>query len=148
VTFDLMVHDIDLALALIGEPQPVTLEAEGRTERGDSLDAVRMQARFAGGTELELSASRIADDRRRTMRVEYDAGTVEIDFVARRFENTTGYALNAAFLDTPEGRDPLGANVARFIDAALGRRPAPAVSGPDGAAAARLAEQVDQAAAR
>ena len=147
VTFDLMVHDLDLALTLITQPEARTLSVEGKSERSDSLDEVRMSARFANGAELELKASRIADERRRGMVVEYEDGVIEIDFVARTFKNTTGYDLNPDYADTPEGRDPLGANVARFVDAVLGRASAPAAPGEAGAAAVRFAERIDAMAA-
>ena len=146
VTFDLMVHDLDLALTLIGQTDAETLSVEGKTERSDSLDEVSMSARFSNGAELELKASRIADDRRRGMVVEYEAGVIEIDFVARTFKNTTGFDLNPDYMDTPEGRDPLGANVARFVEAVLGRATGPAAPGEAGAAAVRFAERIDAAA--
>jgi len=143
VTFDLMVHDMDLALTLIGQTDPVSLSAQGRIEQSDKFDDVTMQAVFENGAELHLHATRIAQGRHRTMRVEYDSGVIEIDFIARTFENSTGFDLNPDYLDTPEGKDPLGANVAAFIDAVLGRASAPAVTGRAGAAAVALAERTD-----
>ena len=143
VTFDLMVHDLDLALTLIGQSEAESLSVDGKTERSDSLDKVSIQARFANGAALELKASRIADDRRRGMVVEYEQGVIEIDFVARTFKNTTGFDLNPDYMDTPEGRDPLGANVARFVDAVLGRVSGPAAPGEAGAAAVKFAERID-----
>jgi hypothetical protein len=105
---------------------------------------VSIEARFENGAALELKASRIADDRRRGMVVEYDSGVIEIDFVARTFKNTTGFDLNPDYMDTPEGRDPLGANVARFVDAVLGRvRTVPPRPGEAGAAAVRFAQRID-----
>ena len=80
------------------------------------------------------------------MVVEYEAGVIEIDFVARTFKNTTGFDLNPDYMDTPEGRDPLGANVARFVEAVLGRATGPAAPGEAGAAAVRFAERIDAAA--
>ena len=147
VTFDLMVHDLDLALTLIGQAVAETLSVDGKTERSDSLDDVSIVARFENGAVLELKASRIADDRRRGMVVEYENGVIEIDFVARTFNNTTEFDLNPDYMDTPEGRDPLGANVARFVDAVLGRADGPAASGEAGAAAVRFAARIDAMAA-
>jgi len=147
VTFDLMVHDLDLALTLIGQSEPESLTVKARTEKSNLFDDVTMWATFENGAELELHASRIAEGRHRTMRVEYDAGVIDIDFIARSFENTTGFDLNADYLETPEGKDPLGANVSAFIDAVLGRAPEPAVTGQAGAAAVSVAEMIDAVAA-
>lgn len=147
VTFDLMVHDLDLALTLIGQTEPQSLTVKARKERSDFFDDVTMYATFENGAELELHATRIAEGRHRTMRVEYETGVIDIDFIARSFENTTGFDLNADYLDTPEGKDPLGANVSAFLDAVLGRASSPAVTGQAGAAAVALAEQIDAAVA-
>ena len=147
VTFDLMVHDLDLALTLIGQTEPESLTVKARKERSDFFDDVTMYATFENGAELELHATRIAEGRHRTMRVEYETGVIDIDFIARSFENTTGFDLNADYLETPEGKDPLGANVSAFLDAVLGRVPAPAVTGQAGAAAVAMAELIDAAVA-
>jgi hypothetical protein len=64
---DLMIHDIDLALA------HVTL--------GD-------------GSTLILEASRIAEVRERRMRLVYPSGEVEIDFLTGAFSNTTPFKLD------------------------------------------------------
>jgi len=148
ITFDLMVHDIDLALMLIGQNEPADLTAQGRVVKTNKLDDVTMQAVFDNGARLELNATRVADKRRRIMRLEYESGAIEIDFIARTFQNFTGFNLNSDYHSTPEGRDPLGANVAAFIDAVLGRADAPAVTGRAGAAAVALAERVDAAVTR
>lgn len=147
VTFDLMVHDLDLALTLIGQTEPESLTVKARKERSDFFDDVTMYATFENGAELELHATRIAEGRHRTMRVEYETGVIDIDFIARSFENTTGFDLNADYLETPEGKDPLGANVSAFLDAVLERVPAPAVTGQAGAAAVAMAELIDAAVA-
>ena len=80
------------------------------------------------------------------MRIVYPSGEVNIDFVARTFSNTTAFALDAGFADTPVGRDPLGANVARFLDAATGVALRPAVTGEEALAALDLILQIDAAA--
>ena len=79
------------------------------------------------------------------MRARYPSGEVKIDFIARSFENTTRFPLNAAFAETRIGADPLGANVAQFIDAVLGVAARPVVNGPEALAVLELALQVDNA---
>ncbi|MGD9981268.1 MAG: Gfo/Idh/MocA family protein [Hyphomonadaceae bacterium] len=143
VTLDLMVHDLDLALTLIGH-KPERLLATARPEHGRTADAIDARLAF-GEAEAVFVASRIAPERRRFMRAVYPSGEVNIDFLARTFENTTGFPLNAAFAETRIGSDPLGANVAQFIDAALGVAPRPAVDGEEALAVLELALAVDQA---
>jgi predicted dehydrogenase len=71
---------------------------------------------------------------------------VRVDFLARTFSNTTKFPLNANFTETPEGKDPLGANVARFIDAASGAKERPAVTGQEAFEVLKLALAIDGAA--
>ena len=117
VVLDLMIHDLDLALSLAdGEASKV--EAQSRALRGDLADESRAEITFHDGMIAAFSASRAADGRERTMRVVYPSGVVSIDFMQRTFENTTPFALNAAFAETPRGSDPLGASVSDFLAAA------------------------------
>jgi predicted dehydrogenase len=143
VTLDLMVHDLDLALKLMGR-KPEAVLALARTEHGRTADAIDARLAF-GGAEAVFVSSRVAPERRRFMRAVYPSGEVNIDFLSRAFENTTGFPLNSAFAETRVGADPLGANVAQFIDAVLGVAPRPAVDGEEALAVLELALQVDEA---
>ncbi len=145
VTLDLTVHDLDLALQLMQAP-PSRVTARGRAARGQSADTIEARLTFDDGAEALFVASRIAEERARTMRVVYPSGEVRIDFLARSFDNTTGFPLRADFAQTPSGRDPLGANVARFLDAVLGKAERPAVTGEEALAVLELALAVDAAA--
>jgi predicted dehydrogenase len=143
VTLDLMVHDLDLALKLLGA-KTQSVSASARHEHGRTADAIEAKLGFAGA-EAKFVSSRIASERKRTMRAVYPSGEVKIDFLARTFENTTNFPLNAAFAETRIGSDPLGANVAQFIDAVLGVAPRPAVNGEEALAVLALALEVDAA---
>jgi predicted dehydrogenase len=143
VTLDLMVHDLDLALRLIGH-QPERLLASARCEHGRTADAIDARLAF-GEAEAVFVSSRIAAERKRFMRAVYPSGEVNIDFLARTFGNTTGFPLNAAFAETRVGSDPLGANVGQFIDAVLGVASRPAVTGEEALAVLELALDIDRA---
>ncbi len=145
VTLDLMVHDFDLALQL-ARGDVVSVAAEGEARHAASPDTLRAEISFADGLKARFCASRIAEGRARTMRVVYPSGEVRVDFLQRTFENTSRAPLDANFADTAVGRDPLGANVVRFIDAALGVAPRPAVTGREAADALKLALDADKAA--
>lgn len=144
VTLDLAIHDADLAMRLM-QSAPTEVAARGQVVKSALFDTVESEAAFAGGAIVRLAASRVADTRRRTMRIVYPSGEVNIDFVARTFHNTTPFALDAGFADTPVGRDPLGANVARFLDAATGKAARPAVTGAEALAALDLVLKIDAA---
>ncbi|PZO49677.1 MAG: gfo/Idh/MocA family oxidoreductase [Alphaproteobacteria bacterium] len=143
VTLDLMVHDLDLALQLIGR-KPERITATARSEHGRTADAIEARLAF-GGAEAVFISSRVAEARRRFMRAVYPSGEVNIDFLTREFSNTTSFPLNAAFAETRIGSDPLGANVAQFIDAVLGVAKRPVVNGEEALAVLELALAVDDA---
>ena len=136
---DLMIHDIDLALAL-NPSEPLAVEAEG------GFEEVRAEVTLTDGSTVKLEASRIAQARERRMRIVFPSGEVEIDFVTRAFRNTTPFALDAGFTETPAGSNPLRASVAAFVAAVRGESPRPAVTGEEAAGALDLALAVEQAA--
>jgi predicted dehydrogenase len=143
VVIDLMIHDLDLALALTGAPV-LAVEADGACVSNDLLDEVQAEVVFDDGFTCELSASRVADARERSMRLVYPSGEVVIDFLKHAFSNTTPFALDASFEETPAGRDRLGASLAAFLAAVRGKA-SPLADGGDGARALDLALAVEQA---
>lgn len=143
---DLMIHDIDLALAL-SKAEPLAVEAAARTTHGRFIDEATAEITLGDGATLKLCASRIAEARARRMRIVLPSGEVEVDFVARTFVNTTPFPLNPDFANTPAGSDPLGASVAAFLAAVRGEAKRPAVTGEEAARALDLALAVEMAAA-
>jgi len=138
---DLMVHDIDLALSLTtGRSRLADCTANG------GWNGVRADVAFESGFEATFDVSREAAARKRTMRVVYLSGLVEIDFLARTFRNTTPFALNPDFADTPAGRDPLGASVQSFLMAVRGDAPRPVVNADEAIRALELGLAVETAA--
>lgn len=140
---DLMVHDIDLALSL-SAAKPLT--GAGRLAATGGWDDTRAEIAFDDGFTASFDVSRQAPGRRRTMRVVFPSGEVEIDFVARTFRNSTPFALDPDFAETPAGRDPLGASVASFLMAVRGQAPRPVVTAEEAIRALDLALGVEQAA--
>ena len=143
VTLDLMVHDLDLAIALAGGG---VTAVEGKTDKGrfGHPDIASARLTFDNGCVAELSASRVHHERDRKMRIEYETGVLEIDFVAKTFENATPYDLDPDFADAPSARDSLGANVNAFIASVLDGAPV-AVPGIAGLRALDAARAVDGA---
>lgn len=144
VVLDLMIHDIDLALA-ITSAQPTGIAATGAKADDGVWDTARAEVRFDDGFIAVFDATRQANERKRLMRVTYPSGVVEIDFVARSFHNTTPFPLNADFADTPAAADPLGASVEAFLMAVRGEAPRPMVDVEDAVAALKVALGVEAA---
>lgn len=85
VTLDLMIHDIDLVLSLVGSPV-VDVQAVGFTLFGPHEDMVQARLTFANGCVANLTASRASFEPSRQMRVFSDAGFVGIDFADRKLK--------------------------------------------------------------
>jgi predicted dehydrogenase len=137
-TLDLMIHDLDLALALT-DGDPLAVEGDG------NADAATAEVNFDNGFLANFAVSRVNDVRERTTTITYPSGVVKIDFLARTFTNTTPHKLNADFAETPAGKDPLGASVRQFLDAVKGDSPRPLVTGEEAGRALDLALAVEQA---
>lgn len=88
VTLDLMIHDLDLVIALSGS---AVKSVTGEVDKGrfGHPDVARAKLVFDNGCEADLTASRVHHERDRKMRVEYETGVLDIDFVAKTFENST-----------------------------------------------------------
>ena len=144
VVIDLMIHDLDLALALTGAA-PLAVEAEAACEANALFDRAEAEIIFDDGFTAVLSASRTAKVKARTVRLVYPSGEVVIDVLNRTFSNTTAFALNPVFAQTPAGRDPLGASLGAFLAAVRGERVGPLADAADGARALDLALAVERA---
>jgi predicted dehydrogenase len=82
VVHDLMIHDIDLVLAL--EPGRLErVEAQGILASGGHEDAARARLSFASGLVADLSASRISPVMRRAVTMWSENGVVAVDFNAK-----------------------------------------------------------------
>jgi predicted dehydrogenase len=105
---DLMIHDIDLLLDLIGAPV-VAAEAVGISVFGGHEDMATSRLRFASGCVAHLTASRVSPNPKRRLRIWAPEGYAGIDFFNRRLtlvqpsENLRRQGLDVSKLD-PLGR--------------------------------------------
>jgi len=151
VTLDLMIHDLDLALTLAAaKPGALDASARHRADEGyvaHGADEVTANVTFESGMQAVFTASRMAAQRERTMRLVYPSGEVFIDLLNRRFENGTPFALNADFAEADIAKDPLGTSVFRFLDTVRGTRERPLCWGSEALMALELALSIDDAVA-
>jgi len=111
VVLDLMIHDLDLVHRLV--PGAVTdVNANSRSVHGRLPDEVSAQLIFEDGQRVDLFASRVADARKRSMRLVYADGAIEVDFLTRTVRNSTSRVIRPLAL-----HDPLGESVAAFVTA-------------------------------
>jgi len=144
VVLDLMIHDLDLALA-IGRGQPFAVEGQGDRTIHELIDRAEAEVIFDDGFTARFRASRVAAAPERTMRIVYPSGEVRIDFLNGLFENTTAFPLDGGFAATPAGQDRLGASLMEFLRTVRGEAARPLADAQDGLRALDLALAVEQA---
>jgi len=80
---DLMIHDLDLMLTLVGSPV-VDVHAIGASVFGGNEDMVNARLTFQTGCVVHITASRIAARPKRRLRIWAPEGYAGIDFVTRK----------------------------------------------------------------
>ncbi len=139
---DLMVHDLDVVLALKQTP---VLEVAAENLGTEHSKAVLT---FSDGTKATLSASRTATERARDIEVTTRTKTVHVDYAERRAW-TTPIPNGAGSTSTPEtlrvgSGDPLQQQLAHFAACIHGVHP-PRVSGEHALATMKLAWRIQAA---
>jgi predicted dehydrogenase len=145
VIYDLMIHDLDILLALVKEPVE-EVKAVGIPVLTDKVDIAHARLEFAGGAVANVTASRVSTERVRKMRFFQQREYISLDY-ARRDALRVGVKRPGpqpefAFekLPAPEV-EPLRAELEAFMDA-VKTRVAPKTDGQAGRAALQLASQV------
>lgn len=152
VVFDLMIHDLDIVLAMVGS-EPAFIEAVGVPVLTERVDIANARLRFGNGCLVNLTASRISRDRVRKLRVFEARSYVSLDYGAQKVEAwrvTQGGGGERAIEggDVPVARaEPLERELSDFVEACrAGSRPR--VTGEDGRRALVVAQRVAEAIAR
>lgn len=86
VVLDLMIHDIDLVLALAGG-RPVEVHAVGVPVITGSIDIANAWLVFESGTVANITASRVSTRRLRQLRLFQKSGYFSLDLAARTGEH-------------------------------------------------------------
>jgi predicted dehydrogenase len=146
VVFDLMIHDLDIILALV-KADPVSIEAVGVPVLTDKYDIANARLRFATGCIANVTASRISKERVRKIRFFQPDAYVSIDYAEQEVE---GYRLLRREGERPQiqggklpvtREEPLKRELADFVRAVRDKR-RPLVSGEDGLRALALAQAI------
>jgi predicted dehydrogenase len=146
VVFDLMIHDLDLVLSIVGG-EVTSIDAVGVPVLTGRVDIANARLRFENGCVANLTASRISRDRVRKIRFFQPSTYVSIDYAAQKVE-TYRLVKGAGPMPSIEGGDvpvaneePLKRELADFVDAIVSKRP-PRVDGIQGRRALALAQQI------
>ncbi|MEJ2202488.1 MAG: Gfo/Idh/MocA family oxidoreductase [Gemmatimonadota bacterium] len=162
VVLDLMIHDVDLVMSLVGTPLE-QVAASGVRVLTPNVDIANARLTFTGGAVANLTASRISLERMRKLRLFQPSGYLSLNLadgtgeflrLRRNLEEIqeqasagpTTLELASIVERIPlqgDGAEPLRRELENFRDAARGLGP-PAVSGQDGREALALALAIQE----
>jgi predicted dehydrogenase len=156
VVYDVMIHDLDILLALVGAPV-VEIKAIGIPVLTDKVDIAHARLDFATGAVANVTASRVSTERVRKLRFFQQHEYISVDFtrqdalrvrVAEPDLRSGGLHVEPApepkfdFAALPAQREePLRAELRAFLESVRTRR-APMVDGAAGRRSLALADQV------
>jgi predicted dehydrogenase len=146
VVLDLMIHDLDILLALDGS-EVVQVDAVGVPVLTSRVDIANARLRFASGLIANLTASRVSTEKVRKFRVFSPRTYISADFTAREaqvsrlMDRAAGRPEIVVERTSAPDQEPLRRQLQSFLRSVRERVP-PIVSGADGRRALALAHIV------
>ncbi|HMG02239.1 MAG TPA: Gfo/Idh/MocA family oxidoreductase [Edaphobacter sp.] len=168
VVLDLMIHDLDIVLSLVGSPV-VEVRAVGLPVLSPKVDIANVRVEFESGCVANFTASRVSTELVRKLRFFQPHQYLSLDFarqdllmidvtaaagmdplklaaMAEMLQASGGHpsaGLSLSKMQVEPG-EPLRLEIASFLEAVRSRT-APLVSGEDGRAALKLALEINAA---
>jgi predicted dehydrogenase len=146
VILDLMIHDLDIVLSLIGS-RVGHIEAQGISLVSRTADVAHARVHFETGCVATFSASRLAEGKVRDLRFYEHESFLCVDLLAqaarigRRVLGPDGTSEILTELIRGDGQEALKLELQAFLDS-VRHGTAPLVSGEQGLAALRVAHRI------
>jgi predicted dehydrogenase len=148
ITLDLMIHDIDIILALLAHggsaPEVRDIKASAARVLTANIDEARAWFEFENGAQALLTASRLSFEKSRKLKIFQDDTFLLVDYQSmeiKRFSNENG---KIAYETVPVVKhEPLKEELRDFIDCIVRRR-RPLVSALDGRNALKIAMKIGE----
>ena len=149
VVLDLMIHDLDLVLTMVGS-EVEHFDAVGMPVLSKTEDIANVRIKFKNGAVANVTASRISSDPMRKFRVFQTDSYISMDYA-----KSSGRIVKKSFLGVGTKsvslceKNALAAEIADFVDAvratkATGTRVLPKVPGEAGLRALELASAITE----
>jgi len=149
---DLMIHDIDIVLAIVGE-SPTSITGAG--VRGNQHATATLQ--FGSDVIAELTASRLTQRKVRKLDIVTEESLINVDYIDRSIEihraSTPEYVSedddvryrHGSVVERPmvDSEEPLRNELSSFVES-VRTRSEPKVTGEDGIEALHIARQTDR----
>ena len=143
VVLDLMIHDLEIILHLVGSPVQ-EVRAVGVPVLSGSEDIANVRLLFENGCVANITASRISPERMRKIRVFTSDAYISLDYQNQAGELFRKAATGIVREDVPiEKGEPLALELRSFAGC-VARRDQPVVSGEHAAEALNLAVSINQ----
>ncbi len=139
VVLDLMIHDLDILLALTSK-KPEEIRAAGISILSSKVDIANVRLQFPGGCVANLTASRVSTERVRKLRLFQPHEYISLDYGrqdAVRFRVKPPLGIDFAPLAVAKD-EPLRLELENFFESISTRRP-PRVTGEQALAALEVA---------
>jgi predicted dehydrogenase len=139
VVLDLMIHDLDILLALTGH-KPEEIRAAGISILSSKIDIANVRLQFPGGCIANITASRVSTERVRKLRLFQPHEYISLDYGrqdAVRFRVKPPIGIDFAPLAVAKD-EPLRLELENFFESISTRR-SPRVTGQQALAALELA---------
>ena len=144
VVLDVMIHDLDLVLALVRE-SPTSVEALGVPVLSASEDIANARVVFPSGCVANLTASRVSDETLRRIRVFQEDCYLSIDYKGQAVELARKVGLKIERQQLPvTPRPPLEEELESFLQSVRSNSH-PLVSGREAREALALALRIEEA---
>src|SRR6266404_2272217 len=145
VIYDLMIHDLDILLALVHEPV-TEVKAVGIPVLTNKVDIAHARLEFAGGAVANVTVSRVSTERVRKVRFFQQHEYISLDYARRDAlrigVKKAGPQPEFGYEKLPAASvEPLRAELESFVEA-VRTRTEPRVNGAAGRAALELAARV------
>jgi predicted dehydrogenase len=154
VIMDLMIHDLDILQSLVAAPV-CSVQAISRTVRSGSHDLAVALLEFANGTTAILTASRLGQEKIRSVTITQPENVVRVDLIRQDItvhsqqrvsfdEKGSGFRssgmVESPFI--PNRGEPLALELDHFVSCVVNAGK-PSVTGDDGVRAIELAQRVE-----
>ena len=139
VVLDLMIHDLDIVLDLVGT-LPEEIRAAGLSILSGKVDIANVRLAFPGGCIANLTASRVSTERVRKLRLFQPHQYISLDYQRQdgaAFSVSGNQQIGFAPLAVAKD-EPLRLEIEAFLDSVETRQPGP-VSGEEGLRALEVA---------
>ncbi|NPB04154.1 MAG: Gfo/Idh/MocA family oxidoreductase [Thermotogae bacterium] len=123
VILDLMIHDIDLTLSLMGE-EPEMISAVGIPVVTGDIDIANVRLEFPSGAVANLTASRVSLEKMRKFRIFVMDRYLSVDLYRKRVDmvQKVGNELIPYFPPVDTGKDAITLELSAFLEAVRGKR--------------------------